>query len=930
MRAMSLALVVLVVAGVGRAAETLPLDAIVEDAAAWVDGTPERVFASVDDTYTHATAAALRLDWPKDLGDIAGTGIPKTPQLPRIWLRLPDDLDLSRYTRLTYWARIAGTRHGHLHVGFSSEQKIWGEGVLRTFNNTPLDAGQWRQYVVTIGHVPPEERRQYKWLLVASINVGHQPDEEPVMRVWLDDWALDDAPLRKTEGWEADPTVVICSQAGFRSLQEKTALVAGDNPATEFTVVGADDGREVFRGQLEGVRCALGNYRVADFTDLTRPGRYRVRVGELQSPAFSIGPDAWTPLKELLGDWVFNMRCGCATGLHSPCHLDDITFVRYEGEGNQRRELSRLHMDAVGGWHDAGDVRTYYMYTYRMGYLALMTRANGWRHDRDGDGRDDMLDEALWAMRHLPKVVNPDTGELLPKIEDWPDYRRGNYWTDCIIGNADDRHVMVQPEDVDLVGRAIASAALFARVAGDDYPEVAQAALRVALDRWRVWFDPEVGKKRWREGPIHVHGHGYHIAKWGQGALQLYLLTGEPVYLQFAKVCADHIMGYQRRTFYSGSRMCGEIFSWHKPLPDRDLPEEYLADLMIELPSDPDYYRWRATLVRAAQWWMKPTRANWGPFSLPHLETAVKDLPERWSGVPLETAPDGTVLRYLIPTTGPQLVDTPFALQRVAQALGDVALERLARGQVQWTVGHNPFGVSWVCEFGEDNTDQFYSFSQGIMPGCVAQFGIGDDGIPRCVRPNNGEPVTILGMRLLRSLAACTEPARLRLSVTRGGRPWQGPVAIQWYPRLLPVSSGQTDAQGRLEVELDGGNSYRLDFGQAHTVCPLISGTTRELRVDLDRLISLQAQAPPAAAGAQFIAELSVVNSGLAAAQVTVRVYAEDATPTETEKTVRVAAQDQVVVPWTFTAGEGGRPYVLIFEADGDRAIIVDATAEIR
>lgn len=427
-----------------------------------------------------------------------------------------------------------------------------------------------------------------------------------------------------------------------------------------------------------------------------------------------------------------------------------------------------------------------------------------------------------------------------------------------------------------------------------------------------------------------MHGHGYHIAKWGQGALQLHMLTGDPVYLEFAKVCADHIMGYQRRTFYPGSRMCGEIFSWHKPLPDRDLPEEYLADLMLELPDDPDYYRWRATLVRAAEWWMKPTRANWGPFSLPHLETAAKDLPERWAGVPLETAPDGTVARYLIPTTGSQLVDTPFALHRVAQALGDTSLEQLARDQVQWAVGQNPFGVSWICDFGEDSTDQFYSFSQGRMPGCVAQFGIGEDGIPRCVRPNNGEPVTLLGMRLLRSMAACTEPARLRLTVTRGGRPWQGEVLIDWYPRFEVIHEGRTDAQGRLpEVELDGGNIYVIELADTFTILKAVSGTTYEMTVDLDRIIGIELQAPPATAGAQFTVELGVFNTGLAPAEVTMRVYAEDATPTETEKTVQVGADDHVVVPWTFTAGEGARPYVLIFEADGDRATIADVSGEI-
>jgi len=918
----------------GEGASNRPLDAVLERPEEWRIMAPGRVKVAVDDKHTHGTPKALHLTWAKDLGDIAGTGVPTTPQVPGCWIKLPDDLDLSKFTRLSFWAKIEGARHGHLHVSFSNQRRLWGKNVKRHANNTPLDAGDWARYLVTIGHIDAAERKTYGWMGISSINVGHEPDESPVLEVWLDDFVLTSKPLRKTEGWEADPTVVIVSRLGFRPHHEKSAVVNGAIETEEFTIRNASDGREVFRGRLAKVTSAVGSYKVADFTRLTQPGRYIVEAGGLKSQPFSIGDDACRPCIELVSDWLFNMRCGCKTGLHAPCHLDDATFVLYEGEGKNRKEVSRRHLDVVGGWHDAGDVRTYYAHTYAMAHQCLRARECGWRRDRDGDGVDDLMDSALWAMRHLPKVCSPVDGHLLFKIEDWPDYRRGNYWTDCKIGTPDDRHIMDKPESVDSVGRACASAGMLARRAGPEHRAVADAALKVAEQRWAVWFDPEKGKMHWREKPVHVHGHGYHIAKWGQGSLQLYLVTRKPIYLEFARHCADRIMSYQRRIFYPGGPkpMCGEIFSWLRVLPDRDLPEEYLADLMMELPQNPDYYRWRATLVRAANWWMKPVRSFWRPFIVPHLEVPYDSFKEGFVGVPLQTTSTGKTFRYLVPAAGfRQLGDTAYGIQSVARALNDIELDRLARRQTDWAVGFNPFGVSWICGFGGDCIDQFYSFSQGRMPGCVSGFGLYNDGVPRCVRPYGGEPSVSRGMRLMRAMIASTEPARVRLTLHDGGKPWNGRVQVKWTVTGKTVFEGRSDDNGVVpEFKLDGGQRYDLVCGGLTLPFPVVSGKTYERTVDLSSVVVLSAEAPESVKTARpFEISLKVCNLGRKPTRTKITVYAEDAQTDTPARTINLGAGETKTIPWAFTAGKAHRPYVVLFEADGDHASILDVTGAI-
>ena len=844
-------------AGQAKRAPDRSLDMLMERADAWRLEDKDkaclavgRVTISVDDRQTHGTPRSLRMDFKRDLGKLNGSGIHTMPIAPMCAVRLPDDIDLSQYTRLTFWAKSAGTRHGGLYLAMCSHPAMWGRGLTRALGHGPLDAGPWSRYLLTFGDYSTEDRKKLRWFVVGSANMGHFPDEEPVMRVWLDDFTLTSKPLRKTEGWDADPTVVIVNQAGFRRFHQKLGVVDGKNKAREFVVKAADTGDPASKGRLRFVRSAVGTYKVADFTRLTKPGRYVVEVGGLKSVPFTIGDDAYRPCIELLSDWVFNMRCGCKTGLHPPCHTDDGTLVEYEVKGKSRKEVSRRHIDAVGGWHDAGDVRTYYWYSRWMAHQFLRARECGWRRDRDGDGVDDMLDSALHAIRHLPKTRDPKTGVFLFKTEDYPDHRRGNYWTDGKPNTDDDRHIMRfrQPsQEAGVVAQAAASAGLFARHAGERFRAEADAALKAVLPRWDYWWHPDTGQKRWRKKFPHVWKHGNHVAVWGRGALQLYLARKDPVHLEFARLCATQITSYQKRLFYAGGArpMGGEIMSWHRPAVQRDLPEEFLADMMLELPDSPDYWKWRATLLRGANWWMKPTRHYWRPFSVPHLEVPATYFKDGFVGVPLEVSPNTGTVRHLVPSAHKQLGDTAHAIQRVAQALNDVELERVIRRQVQWAIGHNPFNISWICQFGTDSIDQHFTLAQGRMPGCVSIYGMHHTGVPRCVRQRAGEAWTRVGARLMRAMIAVSEPARVRLTLVAGGQPWRKAVQVNWMVSREVVFQGTPDENGKLpELKLDGGQRYEVWTRGVRVPLSVVSGTSYTRTIDLHRLFMLSADKP--------------------------------------------------------------------------------------
>jgi len=336
--------------------------------------------------------------------------------------------------------------------------------------------------------------------------------------------------------------------------------------------------------------------------------------------------------------------------------------------------------------------------------------------------------------------------------------------------------------------------------------------------------------------------------------------------------------------------------------------------------------------VRAAEWMMKPSRANWRPWSLPHLEVPTGSFKDDYVGVPMQYDREGKVARYLVPTAGVyQLGDTAYGLQRVAAALGDAELDRLARGQVQWAIGHNPFNVSYICRFGTDSLDQFYSFSQGRMPGCVGGFGIGNSGVPGARRPYSGEPVTNAGMRLLRAMITAAQPGRLELTVLRAGKPGPQDVVIRWPVSGEVVFRGRTDGNGKLPgIALDGGQSYELTCGPVKIPLSIVSGTSIKRTVRLDKIIALAADAPRVRAGEPFTVRLTVSNLGTSAAPVKLTVHAEDATTATPERTIApLEPGTSRTIDWPFVAGEPGRAYVLCFEPDGDRGAILDFTGPI-
>jgi endoglucanase len=224
------------------------------------------------------------------------------------------------------------------------------------------------------------------------------------------------------------------NQVGYGAKDTKVAVAFSGTPLPDtFIVIGADTGASVFEGKtvpLTGERWARFDHQAElDFTAVTRPGRYLLRLGEARSLPFAIGERALADLPDQLLEFMRQQRCGYNPWLRVKCHqLDGRTAFGPVPAGTE--------IDARGGWHDAGDLLKYQLTTGNATAQMLLACALSRRPapasprfadvvDALGDpgpnGLPDVLDEARWGLEWLLKL-HPAPDQLYHQVADDRDH----------------------------------------------------------------------------------------------------------------------------------------------------------------------------------------------------------------------------------------------------------------------------------------------------------------------------------------------------------------------------------------------------------------------------------------------------------------------------------------------------------------------------
>lgn len=229
----------------------------------------------------------------------------------------------------------------------------------------------------------------------------------------------------------AAPAIKV-NQVGYLPAAQKLAVVTDTN-AARFAVVEAASGKPVLEGALGAPATweASGEAaRLADFSALRTPGRYRLRVaGVADSPVFAIDADAYRALDAAaIRAYTLN-RAGIAldpavAGVYArPAGHPDTQVAVHPSAASSKRPAGTL-LSSPKGWYDAGDYNKYIVNsgisTYTL--LAAYEHYPAWfdklavRVPESGNGLPDLLNEALWNLDWMITMQDPEDGGVYHKL----------------------------------------------------------------------------------------------------------------------------------------------------------------------------------------------------------------------------------------------------------------------------------------------------------------------------------------------------------------------------------------------------------------------------------------------------------------------------------------------------------------------------------
>lgn len=364
---------------------------------------------------------------------------------------------------------------------------------------------------------------------------------------------------------QSSEAVLRVNQVGYHLNGAKVGIACSKSAVpTMYSVIDAATGAIVFEGKtvtLVGEQWgAFPHHAELDFTSFSRLGSYRLQLGTARSLPFRVGGKVHAELPDQLLEFMRQQRCGENPWLKAKCHTLD-------GRTAYGPLVAGTHLDATGGWHDAGDLLKYQLTsgnaTAQMLLAYVLSEQEGTKQfaDRvDAQGntvpnsRADVLDEARWGLDWLLKL-HPAADQLYHQVADdrdhyglrLPQNEAADYgWGKGgarVVYYADGRPQGLQKYQsestglANLAGRYAAAMGLAYQIWKDDPRErtFAERCLKAGKEVYALGRT----KEGVQQGNSYRAPYRYEETTWADdmewGATELFRATGEARYLTEAK-----------------------------------------------------------------------------------------------------------------------------------------------------------------------------------------------------------------------------------------------------------------------------------------------------------------------------------------------------------------------------------------------------------
>ena len=329
------------------------------------------------------------------------------------------------------------------------------------------------------------------------------------------------------------------NQKGFYPEGPKyaIALAVGDDT---FYITSPDLADTLYSGALAAAKTWTHSgeeVRLIDFTDFTTPSEYTIVVPDLgQSHRFRIADYVQQDLTigalrgfyyqrasmELLPEFA-GIWCRPAG------HSDTLVYVHVSAASAARP--ANTIISAPKGWYDAGDYGKYIVNSGISTYTVLALyehfpeyyRNFGTGIPESGNGVPDVLDEALWNLRWMLAMQDPNDGGVYHKLT------TANFAAMVMPHKAGGKRYVVMKSTAATLDFAavMAQASRIFSDFGDELPGLADSCLTASLDAWR-WAreNPNVYYSQPSGIQTGAYGDGYVGDEFKWAAAELFITTG--------------------------------------------------------------------------------------------------------------------------------------------------------------------------------------------------------------------------------------------------------------------------------------------------------------------------------------------------------------------------------------------------------------------
>ncbi|MFN6944471.1 MAG: glycoside hydrolase family 9 protein [Cytophagaceae bacterium] len=224
------------------------------------------------------------------------------------------------------------------------------------------------------------------------------------------------------------------NQIGFYPSERKVAMVSSFDEEETFYIVSEDKSEILYEGDLEVEAFwdpANKMVRKLDFSDFTQEGTFYINIGSEYSNSFKIAEKIHVPLtKGLLKSYYLNRA---SMAIEAPwggdytrpkAHPDLEVEVHSSAASAQRPE--GYIFASPRGWYDAGDfnkyivnsgITTYSLLALYEHFPEMFDTLNTFIPEST-NSLPDILDEALWNIRWMLTAQDPNDGGVYHKITD--------------------------------------------------------------------------------------------------------------------------------------------------------------------------------------------------------------------------------------------------------------------------------------------------------------------------------------------------------------------------------------------------------------------------------------------------------------------------------------------------------------------------------